>query len=82
MNWLLLTAVFAGVMAGDVAVEVFAETSASSFLQASDNWFWSFPSDAPNSGATMASERTLNEDQYLKQLCGPATPLASSAALR
>ena len=45
MNWLLLTAVFAGLMAGDVAVEVFAETSASSFLQASDNWFWSFPTD-------------------------------------
>ncbi len=82
MNWLLLTAVFAGLMAGDVAVEVFAETTASSFLQASDNWFWSFPTDPTSSDAALAAERTLNEDEYLRQLCSPTGPLSASATLR
>ncbi len=82
MSWVVITALFTGVLLGDVAVEVFAETSASSFLLASDNWFWSFPSDPTTSHAAMSAEQTLNEDEYLRQLCGPVTPFVDSVAFR
>jgi len=75
MTWLLVATVFAGVMTGEVVVEIFAETSATSFMEASNNWFWAFPNDPATSDAALAAKNTLAEDEYLTQLCGPVTPL-------
>lgn len=69
MEPLILVTLFSAVLLGNVAMEVWAETSSDIFQQGWDDMFWSIPVNERATEAAVKLQATLPEVEYLRELC-------------